>query len=254
MFTTISKLRHRLLLGTAIAALTAGCAPSAAQQQATATAIAATVIAQITAAAPTQTPTPVATQTRTPAPTKTPGPTRTPKPTKTIGPTATPRPTRTPVPGTFRNPIAIGQSGTTRSEFYEADMTLTVLEVIRGKDAIRIAQRLQSLLYTAPIEKQEYLLVKVKIQWMKGPLTTKITMMNSGVDGFALRYVDGGEDLYTAWVDRLVKGYIPLEGEGWIQFLVREGSQPLLYVQPELAVYQELRKDTNTGLYFSLVP
>jgi hypothetical protein len=252
MFTTISKLRHRLLLGTAIAALTAGCAPSAAQQQATATAIAATVIAQITAAAPTQTPTPVATQTPTPAPTKTPGPTRTPKPTKTIGPTATPRPTRTPVPGTFRNPIVIGQSGTTRSEDYEADMTLTVLEVKRGKEAIPIARRLQSYFYTAPIDKQEYLLIKVKIQWLKGSPTKKITTFAYG--DFALRYENGGEDLYTVEVDKLAEGYVPLEAEGWLQFLVREGSQPVLYVHPSLITDRKFGEDVNTGLYYSLVP
>jgi hypothetical protein len=252
MFTTISKLRHRLLLGTAIAALTAGCAPSAAQQQATATAIAATVIAQITAAAPTQTPTPVATQTPTPAPTKTPGPTRTPKPTKTIGPTATPRPTRTPVPGTFRNPIAIGQSGTQKSSFYNADLTITVLEVKRGKEALPIARRLQSYFYTAPLEKQEYLLAKIKVQWLTGSQTKKITTFSYGE--FVLRYENDGDSLQVAELDRLAEGYVPLEADGWLQFLVREGSQPLLYVQPELTAAETLGLNTNTGLYYSLVP
>ncbi len=252
MFSHAIRLRRTILFSTLTAVLTGACAPSAADQHATTTAVAATVIAQITANAPTQTPTPTATLTPTPAPTKTPGPTRTPKPTKTIGPTATPRPTRTPVPGTFRNPIVIGQSGTQKSSFYNADLTITVLEVKRGKEALPIARRLQSYFYTAPLEKQEYLLAKIKVQWLTGSQTKKITTFSYGE--FVLRYENDGDSLQVAELDQLAEGYVPLEADGWLQFLVREGSQPLLYVQPELTAAETLGLNTNTGLYYLLVP
>jgi hypothetical protein len=130
-------------------------------------------------------------------------------------------------------------------------MTITVLEVKRGKDALATARRLQYF-FTAPVEKQEYLLVKIKIQWLTGSSTKKIITFTYG--DFALRYDNNGESLLPSQIDRLAEGYVPLEKEGWLQFLIREGSQPVLYVQPELVVAQKLGLDTDTGLYYSLEP
>ena len=258
MFTKFAHTKRTLLLGAIVAVFASGCAPSAAQQQAAATSVAATVIAQITADAPTHTATPAATLTHTPPPTSTPRPTWTPQPTKTTGPSptprpsATPQPTRTPVPGTFQNPIPLGTSATMPNSRYPADMTVTVLEVRRGKEGAAVARRLEPYLYRAPVDKQEYLAVKLKLQWLTGNPNKKIYTVSIG--DFALRYEDDDSVLWPEGLNKIIDGYVPVENEAWLAYLIREGSQPVLYAQPDLDLSRSYGIKSNPGLYFSLVP
>ena len=71
---------------------------------------------------------------------------------------------------------------------YPADMTVTVLEVRRGKEGAAVARRLEPYLYRAPVDKQEYLAVKIKLQWLTGNPNKKIYTLSIG--DFALRYED----------------------------------------------------------------
>lgn len=204
---------------------------------------------------------------RAPAPTFTPAPTDTPTPTDTLTPTntptatptRTPRPTATstptPTPGAYTNPARIGDRiEVAPGNWPDMLMAATVLEVARGTEAKALAKKnLGWLDYKEPIEGQEYLAIRVKLEIVEDTPTD--------VDDIypywhlTLRYSEGGKDTWatqmalTDWAE----GYPPIEAEGWDFFLVREGSEPLLYFQPNLMIAEQVGV-REEGSYISLSP
>jgi len=194
-------------------------------------------------------PTPIPTWTPTPSPTNTPRPTRTPRPTNT------PRPTPTPSLGTFAHPAPIGVA-LTRSDPLSSiqtpyQMSTTVLEVRKGEEAARLARsQLYSLTFSEPIEGQEYIAVRVKLEVKSGPSNEVYSLYPYW--HLTLRYEPSGTDIWSQDViDMWDKGYPPLGGEGWVFFLARTGSEPLLYFQPNLIVNEQLGYRT-LGAFFTL--
>ena len=224
-------------------ALTA-CGPTSEEVSASQTNIAMTVIADITAQAPTSTNTPI--------PTNTQSPTLTPTPAKT----PTPRPTNTPVYGTFRNPAPIGITMERRSDEgvkIEAreSIALTLLDVLRGDEANQLAKsEVDMFSIRDPIEGQEYIAIKLFFDVVDAN-PNKIAMIVP-FWALTLRYEKGGSDIWSVdAIKRLGEGYPPISGEGWVFFLIRKDTQPLLYFQPHLAL-SELLGFRTSGAYFSL--
>jgi hypothetical protein len=202
------------------------------------------------------TPTLTNTPTLTLTPTQTHTPTPTPSPTKTY----TPRPTATLETGTFKNPAGIGDTLTysdAPAEFYR--MSLTLLDLVRGKDASVLVRTEGDCGYFGAgsqyspcylLEKQELIVVKVRIDWFGGDKNKENTLYPYW--SLTLRYENGGSDIWS--MDPVLiwdKGYIPLKGEGWVFFKIREGSQPRLYFQPMLMVGEGFGFRTQGG-YFML--
>lgn len=199
--------------------------------------------------------TPTATATLTPLPTLT--PTETPTKTPTPQPTATP----TPPPGSFLTPLHIGESVSLVAipEEYRKqssdgleEMQLTLLDVKTGEEANLLAQQtLDYFSYQQPIDGQEYLAVyiKLKIIWYtdKNDVQTVAPYWD-----LTLRYEEEGNDLWSVdEILHLAQGYPPIEGEGWVFFLIRTGSTPKLYFQPSLLITEQFGI-RNSGVYYSL--
>jgi len=103
--------------------------------------------------------------------------------------------------------------------------------------------------YEAPIESQEYMALRVSLR-IEGP-ETEILYIWPYIS-LTLRYEDSGKDLWSESTRAFRKeGYSPLEGEGWIFFLIRQDSYPLLYFQPWLITGEVLGYRTE-GVYFGL--
>jgi len=222
----------------------AACGPTSEQVSASQTNIAMTVIADITAQAPTSTNTPI--------PTNTQSPTLTPTPAKT----PTPRPTNTPVYGTFRNPAPIGITMERRSDEgvkIEARETiaLTLLDVLRGDEANQLAKsEVGRFTYQPPIEGQEYIATKLFFDVVDANPNKIFTIRPFW--SLTLRYEEGGSDITSVESLKILgEGYPPISGEGWVFFLVRKDTQPLLYFQPNLIVFEQFGFRTS-GAYFSL--
>ena len=69
-----------------------------------------------------------------------------------------------------------------------------------------------------------------------------------------LRYEGAGSDIWSVWPAHdwdFTEGYVPIEGEGWVIFKIREGSEPLLYFQPFLIAAEQFGLRTS-GVYFDL--
>jgi hypothetical protein len=67
-----------------------------------------------------------------------------------------------------------------------------------------------------------------------------------------LRYSDGGNDIWSVDpVDSVAEGYPPIEGTGWVFFLMKKDSTPYLYFQPQLIVMEQNGIRTS-GVYFRL--
>ncbi len=49
------------------------------------------------------------------------------------------------------------------------------------------------------------------------------------------------------------EGYPPLAGEAWVFFLIRSGTQPVLYFHPNLIIHEQ-HGDRTGGAFFSLTP
>lgn len=120
-----------VLIGATCCGLLIGCTYATEDPEGTHTAVASTIIAEITASAPTSTPEPSATPTS--PPTSTPEPTDTPSPTPTPGPTNTPRPTFTPTP--TPSPQSIGPIwDSIYDEEYSLEITVNEVEWWHGDE------------------------------------------------------------------------------------------------------------------------
>jgi hypothetical protein len=200
----------------------------------------ATVIADLTANAPTGTYTPVPTKTELPTDTLTP----------TLRPTMTQTPT--PEPGSFSNPAPIGMTFLRQDSIASVHaMETTLLDVRRGSEANELAVAEYFFFYEEPKEGQEYLAVKINFKWIKNIDEYEIEKLFPH-GHLSLRYDEGGKDYWAEppfimWAE----GYVPLEAEGWIFYLIRENSKPLLYFQPLLLIMKQ-EQERNSGVYFSL--
>jgi len=127
------------IAGTVIAQIT-----GTAESVALPTSIAATVIARLTSDAPTAEPTSLPTYTQIPSPRPTASQTLTRGPTDTPEPTFTPRPTATPQYGTVGNPVPFGVTVEMDSHPRRSNkkvMSVRVLDVIRGRGAQQLARQ-----------------------------------------------------------------------------------------------------------------
>lgn len=201
--------------------------------------------------------TPTSPATSTLAPTK--KPTKTPKPTATYTPE--PTTTSTPQPGSFINPLRIGDSISLETvpeevrvpevDYYDKwDMTL--LDVKVGEEANLLAkEHFGWIYYDEPIEGQEYLAVYVRQKILYSFDNNEVETIYAYWN-LTLRYEDGGRDIWSVDVlQKLAEGYPPIEGEGWVFFLIRTGSEPKLYFQPRLMISEQLGYRT-LGVYYQL--
>ena len=210
----------------------------------------ATMVAEMTENAPTSTFTPLPTSTSLPTDTPTITPTQTITPTKTLTQTSTSTPT--PAPGSFANPAPIGmEMRRLDGTINKWEMTAELLDVKRGEDGNELAkEELGWIYYEAPLEGQEYLCVKVRIEFLKTAEENEVEAIYPFWN-FTLRYSETGSDIWGQTTDLWAEGYVPIEAEGWILFLVKEGTEPLLYFHPQLMV-TETRGVRTGGAFFSL--
>ena len=210
----------------------------------------ATVVTDLTENAPTSTFTPLPTSTSLPTDTPTITPTQTIAPTRTPTPTSTSTPT--PAPGSFANPAPIGMEmvrldGTIN----EWEMSAELLDIKRGEDENEVAKKeLGWILYNDPVEGQEYLYAKVKINFLKTVDENKVELIIPYFH-LTLRYSETGSDIWSQDYGKWAEGYVPIEAEGWVLFLVKEGTEPLLYFHPQLMVTETYGVRTG-GAFFSL--
>lgn len=206
-----------------------------------------TAVVQTLAAIPTQAPsaTPVPTDTPTPVPTETPGPTNTPLPTRT------PLPTATTIAGTFENPLPIGSTFTQPDVGNTTTVSCTVLDAVYGDEANKLEQTSpdHSMFSARPSADQEYVAVKVKLTLDAEDKYQKTTLLP--LFQLALRYSQSGSDTMSKDLTPWAEGYPPLEGEGWVFFLIKKGSSPLLYFQANLAAAEQFGYRTQ-GVYFAI--
>ena len=130
-------------------------------------------------------------------------------------------------------------------------MRATLLEAVRGEEADDLARsQLRRYSYQEPIRGQEYMAVKVRLEVLEyEDPNVQILYPHWHL---TLRHSESGGDIWS--VDPLVKwqeGYVPLRGEGWVFFLVKEDSHPHLYVHPYLLITEQLGIRTG-GVFFSL--
>lgn len=192
--------------------------------------------------------------TNTPTSSSTHAPTHTPSATHTQTPTstATTTPTPTPIPlGYFLNPYSFNEAVRVfDSPLGDETWELTLLEILRGANADKKAREIMSWLeYETPIESQEYIALRVSLR-IEGPENEVLNIWP--YVSLTLRYEDSGKDLWSEPTRSFrKKGYSPLEDEGWIFFLIRQDSYPMLYFQPWLMTNEVLGYRTE-GVYFGL--
>jgi hypothetical protein len=179
-------------------------------------------------------------------------PTNTPSPTNT----PTPQPTSTPEYGEFQRPAPVGSTVIRSSdegvkEEAKMDLEFTLLEVKRGNSADQLARsELAWLTYQPLIENQEYLAVKVQLDLPGGDPNREYRLNTSF--HMTLRYEESGSDIWSVeFSNTIAEGYPPLSGSSWVFFLIREGSQPMLYFQPHLIISENFGY-RDSGAYFDL--
>lgn len=196
---------------------------------------------------------PTATRTITPAPTFTPLP----------PPTFTPLPSPTPtqIAGTFSSPYKIGDTVSLLAippKFHIAntnglnEMAMTLVDVKRGEDAKKLAQsNMDWLSYDEPIKDQEYLAVNLKLNLLWYKDNNNVQMIYP-YHHLTLRYTENGDDIWSVNpIQKFAEGYPPIEGDGWVFFLIRKDTKPILYFQPDLIIAEQLGY-RDGGAYFSL--
>jgi hypothetical protein len=129
-------------------------------------------------------------------------------------------------------------------------MSATLLESRRGNEADEIAKSLMSwYAYEDPVEGQERIAARVSLAVLHAPSNEVYTLYPDW--HLTLRYEPDGRDVFPEQWDKWAEGYPPLGGEGWMTFLVREGSTPFLYFQPNRAV-TEVIGYRDQGAFFRL--
>lgn len=154
--------------------------------------------------------------------------------------------------GSFTHPAPIGISLTRLdSRKNQNEMAATVLEVLRGKEADKLAQdQLDPSDYIQPEDNTEYLAVKVKVDVLRGADKELVPLYPHW--HFILRTDEMGQHTYSMadWRRKAGEGYPPFSIETWLCFLVEKESKPLLYFQPYW-IFAEKEYQTS-GAFFSL--
>lgn len=185
-----------------------------------------------------------------------------PQPTNTAFPTNTPFPTKTPMPerGSFENPLEIGESIVVEpllpSETVSGDpfiiMDCLLLQVERGDKALDLAKSQRVYSNNFPLlEEQEYLAVNVKLNLISSSDETQVKTLYPYWH-LTLRYDASGGDTWSEdFVAKFAEGYVPIEGEGWVFFLIKKGSNPYLYFSPGLIATEQVGI-RDRGAFFKL--
>lgn len=105
--------------------------------------------------------------------------------------------------------------------------------------------------YWPPIEGQEFLAIRIRIEVLEAPKEEVFLVYPYW--HLTLRYESGGNDTWGIHMpsEKWAEGYAPIEGGGWYFFVVRQGSDPLLYFQPMLMIHEQVGYRTS-GAYFDL--
>ncbi len=186
-------------------------------------------------------------------------PTETPAPTQTKSPTSTPFPSATPIRGTFKNKLKIGdnielpvipEKFFNQGVAYQGKLEFTFQDVKFGNEALVLARNSLGYGFQNPISGQEYVAIKGHLKFDNQNDTNKVADIYPDWS-LTLRYTDGGDDTWTGELNNIAEGYPPLEGDFWIYFLIREGSNPSLYFQPHLMIIEPLGHRTY-GVYFEI--
>ncbi len=129
---------------------------------------------------------------------------------------------------------------------------MTLIDVKIGDEAKLLAQQnLDWINYEEPIDEQEYLAVYVRLKLLNSKENLEVETIYPFWD-LTLRYSEGGDDIWSVYpAETLNQGYPPIEGEGWVFYLIREGQIPHLYFQPDLMVGEQLGVRLH-GAYFNL--
>ena len=214
-----------------------------------------TAIAQTSLAQPSPTSTIEPSVTPTPVPTNT--PTITPSPTFTQTASLTP----TQIVGSIKNPLKIGdliildavpkqylKAGATNP----AVMELELKDMKREEEAKKLAKKyLDWGTYIEPANDQEYLCVYVRIKIVETDHMNETETIYP-YWSLTLRYTNAGNDVWSSNpIAKFGEGYPPLEGEGWVFFLIRKNSEPFLYFQPYLMMSEQVGY-RKSGAYFDL--
>jgi hypothetical protein len=147
-------------------------------------------------------------------------------------------------------PAPMGVTIIRRTDLNGEEMAATVLEVRRGDNANNLAKTELDWSYNTPIQGQEYIAIKVKLDVLEADPNAVFTIYTYW--SLTLRYSDGGNDIWgIGFSERLAEGYPPLSGTGWVFFKIKKDSSPLLYFQPKLSVLETFGYRTS-GAYFSL--
>lgn len=133
------------------------------------------------------------------------------------------------------------------------DIQFTLLEILIGEDANQKAKEsLDWLTYETPIEGQEYLAIRGTIKVIKSGDNNEVIPIYP-YWSLTLRYSEDGQDTYSIDAFEIFnEGYPPVEGSGWVFFLIREGSTPYLYFQPDLVIVEQAGIRSH-GAYFTLL-
>jgi hypothetical protein len=202
----------------------------------------------------TDTPLPTATQTLTP----TIEITSTPKPTMTSFPTFTP----IIIKGSVEHPYSINDYAELPiipEEFQLRGMTnwgeigYTLLDVKYGDDAYKLAKRnLDSLGFKEPIDNQEYLAVFGELNFLRYENNTEVKSLYPYWN-LTLRYENEGPDIWSEnYFEKYAEGYPPIQGSGWVFFLIKKDTKPFLYFQPLLMVEEQYGM-RSSGAYYQLL-
>jgi len=104
-------------------------------------------------------------------------------------------------------------------------------------------------MYEELISEQEYIAIRVHLQVESADPNQVFSLYPAF--SLTLRFDDAGGDIWTENLVSLMEGYPPLGGQFWMYYIVRIGSTPKLYFQPQLMVEEQIGIRT-TGAYLNL--
>ncbi len=179
--------------------------------------------------------------------------TSTPTVTKTPTPKPSITPTPTPLPGSFSNPARIGDEINVQIEAPGGilEMNALLLEHSRGVQALNLARsNLDWLTFKEPIEGQEYIAIRIKLE-LPNYLDPDAVVTIDPYWHLTLRREEDSSDIWSVdagaeWAE----GYPPIEGTGWVFFLVRKETEYSLYFHPFLMITEQIGIRTGGAFFY----
>ncbi len=168
--------------------------------------------------------------------------------TRVVAPTATPEPPATATPdapeiGTLESPVPLGES-TAITKNGDQNALVTVLEVLRGDEAIQMAVAANQFNEPGP-EGFEIVLARVAVEYLEGEGVFEIgnSSVSSVTNNQVIEYFDFAMELPCCVEPEFELQLLPGgTGEGWAKMMVQDGDPaPLM-----------LLGDPGDGVYFSL--